>query len=147
MAQTYYSRIIIDAGRSTSKAFESYYEYVCSDPLKPNAGRIFGYLSKHPNATSQDIQNDFGLAKATVSECLSLLLERGYISYTKSEEDAREKKITLTEVGLARAKWYSEKVATFESRLIKNFSKEELDELKRLLEKVKKETEDMDYGK
>ena len=147
MEETALSKLLIETGRNTRKAFESYYEQVCEDPLKPVAGRVFGYLARHPHSSSQDIQAEFSLSKATVSECLSLLIERGYIEYTKSKEDAREKYIELTEAGRARSKRYQKIVNEFERKFNQSFNEEELDALCRLLNKVKQITEDMDYGK
>ena len=147
MKQEHLGKLIIEAGHATRKSFESYFEAKTDDPLKPVAGRVFGYLAKHPDCSSQDIQNEFSLSKATVSECLSSLLERGYISYTKSKEDAREKKITLTEAGLARSQWYDSMVNEFEEIISRDFTPEEIEELRCLLEKIKQKTEDMDYGR
>ena len=136
-------KLILETGKTTRKAFDSYYLERCKDPLKPIAGRVFGYLAGHRNCSAQDIQNAFTLSKATVSECLSLLIERGYISYTKSEEDAREKVITVTEAGIARARSYANMVEAFEERLVEGFSEKELSALKTLLEKIKKRTEEL----
>ena len=137
---------IVETGKSTRKAFEAYMASFCDDTLKPIAARVFGYLAHHPESSSQDIQREFSLSKATVSECLSLLIERGYISYEKSEKDGREKTIKLTEEGLACANLYQEKVSGFEARLTETFTEEELDTLTALLDKVRARTEEIGHG-
>ena len=137
---------IIETGRATRKAFENYFAVFCDDLLKPIAGRVFGYLAHHSESSSQDIQHVFGLSKATVSECLSLLIERGYISYEKSEKDGREKTIRLTKQGLARSQRYHEMVSRFEALLTEPFTEEEQEVLSKLLEKVRVRTEEISHG-
>ena len=137
---------VLDAGKSTRKAFEAFYLSVCDEPLKPVAGRVFGYLAHHPEASSQDIQREFSLSKATVSECLSLLIARDYISYEKSEKDGREKTIKLTEEGYALANRHQQIVAQFDECLNQGFTEEELNTLSDLLKKVRKRTEEIAHG-
>ena len=130
---------VVETGKIVAKAFGQFFFEHCEDPLKPVEGRIFGYLSNNPNVTAQDITKHFSLSKSSVSESLSTLLARGYITYEKSKEDGREKTIALTDVGRERSDAYLKIVMMFEDELESGFSKEEKDKLLSLLEKVKKE--------
>lgn len=130
---------VVETGKVVAKAFGQFFLEHCEDPLKPIEGRIFGYLSRNPNVTAQDIAKHFSLSKSSVSESMSTLLGRGYITYEKSKEDGREKTIALTDVGRGRSNSYLKIVTMFEEKLENGFTKEEKERLLSLLEKVKKE--------
>lgn len=147
MAQKRLGKAIIETGKSTSKAFDYFFTSLCDDKLNPAIGMVFGYIVRHPEVRFQDIVAEFSLAKATVSDYLAVLLERGYIKYEKSVEDAREKVIILTEAGMRRSSLFLSVVEQFDNRIETALTEEERDTLFRLLDKIKAVTEDINNGK
>ena len=140
------TRELVQTGKKVHRRFDEYFNRVCDDPLKPSAGRILGYLSCHNEASSQELQEHFKLAKATVSEGLSSLEERGYITYEKSPNDAREKIIRLTDAGKARAEAFQKICDDFDELVLKGLTIEEIQVLSKLLGKIDKEVEGMKDG-
>lgn len=64
-------------------------------------GWILGYLfnNKSQPICQKDIEEQFGIAKSTVTNILQLMERKGYVVRQSDEIDARIKRITLTEDG------------------------------------------------
>ena len=146
MDQITVGKDIIDAGKSIHHALDEYFQTCVKDPLKPIAGRILGYLYAHRGASSSDIQKHFALSKASVSENLSILIDRGDIVYEKSDIDGREKTISLTDQGIERAKQFRQIIVDFEKKLSKGLSESEMKELERLLSVVAENIGGLEHG-
>jgi len=143
--QTLATQIMI-TGKKTHRCFDSFIAEKCTDLLRPDAGRILGYLSMCQKASTQELQERFGLSKASLSECLTLLKDRGLIDYRKSEADGREKVVELTPLGAARAEMFHQLVLSFNGKITENLTDEEIKTLSQLLDKVQKQVEVMSYG-
>ena len=65
-------------------------------------GWIMGYVYDHGDriVCQKDIENDFGVAKSTVTNILKLMEKKGYLTRTTDKKDARHKNIALTELGV-----------------------------------------------
>ena len=137
---------IMITGKKTHRCFDAFLAENCDDLLRPDAGRVLGYLSMCQKASTQEIQERFGLAKASLSECLSLLEGRGLVDYRKSESDGREKIVELTPLGVARAEEFHQLVLSFNGKITENLTEEEIKTLSSLLDKVQKQVEVMSYG-
>lgn len=140
------TRELVQTGKKVHRCFDDYFNRVCDDPLKPSTGRILGYLSCHNEASSQELQDHFKLAKATVSEGLSFLEERGYITYEKSLDDAREKVIRLTEDGQVCAQAFQKICDDFDELVLRGLTMDEIRTLSKLLGKINEEVEGMNDG-
>lgn len=65
-------------------------------------GWILGYLyrNREREIFQKDIENEFDIARSTVTNILKLMEKKGYVTRTMDEKDARYKKLELTEHGM-----------------------------------------------
>ena len=97
-------------------------------------GKILKILAKQGEMSQKDLQDILEIQSGSISELLAKLEEKGMIVRTKSEEDKRKAIISITELG-------REKVANCgcknrAERLYAGLSKEEKEDLKRLLNRL-----------
>ena len=123
--------------KKVRRGMETWMTQIEDKSITPRQGRLLGHLHSYPDANSSDIQEAFGLSKSTVSELISSLVEKGYLTYEKDEGDGRQRKIILTEKGQEHVREAHRLTERYEKRLVKGMSQEEVDTLYRLLMKVK----------
>ncbi len=83
-----------------------------------------------------DIEKEFNLKNPTVTGLLNRLEEKGYIKRVKSEKDKRYKKLDLTNSGREILEKGKSKAEENEEKLLKILTKNETEELKRILTKI-----------
>lgn len=94
-------------------------------------------LLAHGGCLSQrDLQERFCISSAALSEVLSKLEAEGFITRTSSDEDRRQREITLTHEGKARAIELTKEREEFERRAFACLSYEELSMLVGLLDRM-----------
>lgn len=100
---------------------------------------IIRYLHDHQEKAvfQKDIERDFSITRSTVTGILQLMEKNGYIDRMTVPEDARLKKLVLTEKGENLLHMVCEHVTETEKMLIRGMTEEEVDTLFRLLDKVK----------
>ena len=103
------------------------------DDLGPQAAHILFYLSKNKDASSGDLREAQGSSKASISEGLATLVDKGYIEYQSSERDRREKRIVLTEKGIEHQRRASEAIQSAITALLEGVPPEEEERLKTTL--------------
>ena len=81
--------------------------------MAPGQQRVLTVLSRHDSLSQRDLLEEMGLARATLSELLTRLEEKGLIERTRSKADRRVIIISLTKKGKAAAK----KVAGIQSEI------------------------------
>jgi DNA-binding MarR family transcriptional regulator len=85
------------------------------DAISGTNGWILGYLaaseSENRDVFQRDLEEQFQVRRATVSKIICLMEQKGLIERCPVPQDARLKKLKLTEKG---RKTHSEKVAEFE---------------------------------
>lgn len=92
--------------RLTNNSVKNYVDGKCQKNLANHLtgiqGLTIGYIYDHQEAetTSQDIMKAFDLKKAAVSQALSNLVEKGFVTMKPSNEDRRIKILTLTPAGI-----------------------------------------------
>ncbi len=71
--------------------------------LTPQQTLVIRYLSEHSDRDvfQRDFETEFRITRATISNTLSLMEKRGLIRRESVAQDARLKKLTLTEQGRA----------------------------------------------
>lgn len=84
----------------------------------------------------RDIEEEFGIRRSSVSATLSNLEEKGYIKRSSVSQDARLKKITVTDKGEKIVEESMKNINEFEKELISQITKEELDIFYRVLNKL-----------
>lgn len=109
------------------------------DDLTSNHGRILGYLYSNMDKDifQKDIEQEFNISRATVSNLVQLVEKKGYIRREAISEDARLKKLVLTEKGIDSHKKALKTINEFEQALTFNLSEEEIKEFIRLIGKIR----------
>ncbi len=101
--------------------------------------RIIGFLHRQTqvrNVYQRDIEEEFDIRRSSVTNTLQLLEKSGYILRVSVEEDARLKKILLTEKGIGVHEVIRKSILEVEGELNSVYTIEELKELFYLLDKL-----------
>ena len=103
-------------------------------------GRYINHLSKTFRYTTnammmkqRDLEDDFGVKRSSVASILGNLEKSGYIARSVCEEDARIKRITLTEKGLRTSKQMYDNICRLEQYLSNGMTPHEREEFIRLM--------------
>lgn len=111
-------------------------------------GRIICYLNNRrgENVYQRDIEEVFGIRRSTATRLLQLMESNGLIVREPVSSDARLKKITITEKGVAFDAKVRGEIDRFEAALAQSFTEEELEEFFRLTEKLRNTLSEMEGG-
>ncbi len=107
--------------------------------LTSSQARIIGFVyrqSQLRDVYQRDIEVEFDIRRSTVTNTLQILEKNGYISRVNVDEDARLKKILLTEKGIGIHEVLRKSILEVEGTINNLYTKEELNELFYLLEKL-----------
>lgn len=107
--------------------------------------RVLGYIyhnSGKKDIFQKDIEEDFNIRRSSVTSILQLMEKNGYIKRESVCEDARLKKLVLTEKGLEIQKNVYECIMEFEKSLREELSEEELDIFVDLMNRLSKKIAD-----
>lgn len=87
--------------RTIGKVFVEVAEEQGLDEVTIMHGRFLGYLEDHRNENifQKDLEKAFGINRSSVTQILKLMEKKGYIERNSMEQDARLKKVELTELG------------------------------------------------
>ncbi|MCM1335462.1 MAG: MarR family transcriptional regulator [Bacteroides sp.] len=109
-------------------------------------GRVVGYLSRRrgEDVFQRDIEAHFGIQRSTATRLLQLMESNGLIRRESVPSDARLKKITLTDKGVAFDERVRGEIDRFEAALVRGFSEEELNEFFRLADKLEATLSEME---
>ncbi len=88
------------------------------------------------NVYQRDIEVEFDIRRSTVTNTLQLLEKNGYILRVSVDEDARLKKILLTEKGIEIYEAVRKSILKMEGELNSIYTKDELNNLYYLLDKL-----------
>ena len=104
-----------------------------------NNGWIIGYLADHADQEiyQKDIEDYFTITRSTASKGLSLMEQKGLIQRQSVTQDARLKKIVLTEKARQISKIMQEDGETMERTLTRGFTEEEKIQLFSYLKRMK----------
>lgn len=111
-------------------------------------GRIVCYLNnrRDENVYQRDIEEKFGIRRSTATRLLQLMESNGLIVRESVSSDARLKKITITEKGIAFDAQVRGEIDCFEAALARSFTEKELEEFFRLAEKLRNTLSEMEGG-
>jgi len=101
--------------------------------------RILAFVSRNGlrgEVFQKDLEEAFGIRRSSVTEILQNMEKSGILIRTASREDARVKKLCLTEKGKALDESLRSYIHTLEEELVSGFSSEEKDAFQKTLEKV-----------
>jgi DNA-binding MarR family transcriptional regulator len=101
--------------------------------------RIIGFIyreSSKRNIFQRDIEEEFNIRRSSVTSVLQLMEKNGYIIRKSVCEDARLKKLVLTEKGLEIQKNVHDSIIKFEKTLRAELSDDEIDTFINLIHRL-----------
>ena len=107
--------------------------------LSGSQSRIISFLYRETqmrDVYQRDIEEEFDIRRSTVTSTLQLLEKNGYITRQSVDVDARLKKILLTDRGVRAYEVVRKSILVVEKELSNVYTKEEFNELFRLLDKL-----------
>lgn len=108
-------------------------------------GRVLGYIyynSGKKDIFQKDIEEDFNIRRSSVTSILQLMEKKGYIRRISVSEDARLKKLVLTDKGMEIQKNVYDSIVEFEKSLRDELNEEELNTLVDLINRLSKKIAD-----
>lgn len=108
-------------------------------------GKIIGFIYYNSNKRDifqKDIEEQFEIRRSSVTSVLKLMEKNGYIKRVSVSEDARLKKIILTEKGEEIQKNVYECILKFEKSLRDELSDEEAETIINLIDRLSKKIAD-----
>ena len=93
-------------------------------------------LNQDQDIMQRDIEKNFSIRRSTASHMLQLMEKNGYIRRISSPDDARMKKLIITEKGIEAQKRMKDRLCRFEEIFQSGLSSEDLQYLKQLLYKL-----------
>ena len=101
-------------------------------------GWVIGYLydNRDRDVFQRDIEKQFSVRRPTMTEILKLMEKNGLVLREKCENDARLKRIRLTEKALLIHERHEKHINSFENALREGITDEELEIFAGLLERV-----------
>lgn len=87
----------------------------------------------------KDLEKEFGMTRATASNVLKLMETKGLINREEVEDDHRLKRLTLTPLGYDCGLNLKEDLDSFDERLVKLFSRDELQLFTEFLNRINDE--------
>lgn len=126
--------IDLTAGKS-----ESQYEGITG-----NNGRILCYIARNEGRDiyQKDVEKEFCITRSTASKVLTLMEEKGLVERCRVPQDARLKKLVLTDASKAFAEMMKENMYRVESALTEGLSEEEIRIFIAIAEKMKNNIRD-----
>lgn len=104
-------------------------------------GKILGFLyfySGKKDIFQKNIEEEFNIRRSSVTSVLQLMEKNGYIQRVSVVEDARLKKIVLTERGVDTYNKVYNSILKVEKSLVEELSEEEMDTLVSLISRLSK---------
>lgn len=101
--------------------------------------KILGYLYRHKDDQiyQKDIEKQFKIRRSTASGILQTMEKNNLILRSGSDEDARSKKIVLTEKSLLKGEEMKSRMIAFESMLRKDIDESDIEIFFKVISKVK----------
>ena len=75
----------------------------CGQPLHVSQAHALSIIAATPGISQHDLTVTLGLARATVSELISELCERGWVTRERADTDRRVQRLRLTDTGVTIA--------------------------------------------
>nr|DAP11048.1 MAG TPA: hypothetical protein [Caudoviricetes sp.] len=129
--------------RSLNNMIRRYFEFSSHkneiETITGNNGWIIGYLADNADKDiyQKDLEDHFTITRSTTSKVLSLMEQKGLIQRQAVAQDARLKKIVLTEKAWKIKEIMREDAVRMERILTNGFTKEELETLYSYLQRMR----------
>ncbi|MBU9745672.1 MarR family transcriptional regulator [Lachnospiraceae bacterium ASD3451] len=108
--------------------------------ITPIQSWILRFLQENRNRDvfQKDVEQEFSITRSTVTGILKLMEKNGFIRRISVPEDARLKKLVITDKGEAICLTVYHNIRQMEELLVRGMTPKEVDTMFELLEKVKK---------
>ena len=108
------------------------------ESLTAHQSWVLDYLTLHQNQDimQRDIEKKFSIRRSTASHMLQLMEKNGYIQRICAPDDARMKKLIITEKGIEAQRRMKDRLCRFEELFQSNISREDLQYLKQILRQL-----------
>ena len=117
-----------------------------SNAFTAKQGLVIGYIAKNnclgKDVFQKDIEKEFSIRRSTATGILQLLEKNGFVVRESVKEDARLKKLVLTEKAKERQQRFVEYIKETTAIAFDGVSEDELQILESIMNKVKKNLED-----
>lgn len=127
-----------------SKEFDN--ETNSCNSYTPKQGMIIGYINRETakgrDIFQKDIEKEFSIRRSTATGILQLMEKNDLIKRVSVENDARLKKLVLTDKAVQMDKRIVAGFGAISDLAFKDISEEELEGLMNIIQKVKKNLED-----
>ena len=102
-------------------------------------GWIIRYLyeNRDRDIFQKDIEQRFSVGRSTVTNLLQLMEKKGFVKRESVKQDARLKKVVLTEKGIASQESFEEIVEHIEEELSEGISAEDLHTFYKVLDQIR----------
>lgn len=113
------------------------------DELTIMHGWIMGFLYQNEGKAvyQKDVECNFCISKSTVTNILKLMEKKGYIVRVSDENDARLKRLALTELGKKKHIQTVEIIDDFHKRMEDGITEDEFRTFERVMEKIEQNME------
>lgn len=115
---------------------------VSQDGLTTVQGRVIGYLAKKERVGEvvfqRDVEEEFHIRRSSVTSIIQGLEKNGYITRESVAQDARLKKILLTEKGRKINQSVRETILSEEEKILQVLTSEEKEQFFYLIQKLEK---------
>ena len=100
--------------------------------------RIIRFLKANENRDvyQKDVEKEFGITRSTASRVLVLMEEKGLVKRLSVEQDARLKKLVLTEKSARMGEAMRQIGEQTDQKLLEGFSQEEKEQLYRFIDRM-----------
>lgn len=101
-------------------------------------GWIIRYLyeNREQDIFQKDIEQRFAVGRSTVTNLIQLMEKKGFVKRESVKQDARLKKVILTEKGIASQESFEDIVEHIEEELSEGISEEELHIFYKVLDRI-----------
>lgn len=129
--------------RSLNNMIRRYFEFSSHkneiETITGNNGWIIGYLADNADKDifQKDLEDHFTITRSTASKVLSLMEQKGLIQRQAVAQDARLKKLVLTEKAWKIKGLMREDAARMERTLTNGFTEEEVETLYSYLQRMR----------
>ena len=108
------------------------------DELTGATGWLIGYLvhNRDRDIFQKDIEQRFAVGRSTVTNLIQLMEKKGFVKRESVKQDARLKKVILTEKGIASQESFEDIVEHIEEELSEGISEEELHIFYKVLDRI-----------
>lgn len=115
---------------------------VSQDGLTTVQGRVIGYLAKKERVGEvvfqRDVEEEFHIRRSSVTSIIQGLEKNGYITRESVAQDARLKKIILTDKGRKINQSVRETILSEEEKILQVLTSEEKEQFFYLIQKLEK---------